>query len=613
MEPCLIVENLYVRKGGYILVENVSLTVHAGELVVLLGPNGAGKTTLLRAIAGELPHAGKIIFNGHELYQAPEHWLPQIGLVPTENVLHETLTVRSALRFIGRLRGLPHDEIEGKVKELLGEFGLTHRGKAFIGTLSSGERKRANICAELLAEPRLFLLDEPTSGLDPGAERKLMNMLRRRAESKGQAILVVSHTITSLHFCHRVIFMGNARTHDLKPSIVKKMQYEDWVKGFESSKPSPEDMKRRRCRVPSDAVRINTKPDPACHKGSPPLAPWRQFLLLLSRYTKTLWNDGWRIPYIEWTFPLRLLVLTPLTGLLAGLLLRFVLQGESFIRTQQLDGMNYPISLDIGDVRQAVFLLTLVAALIGLNGSFREVANEIAIYRHERLKGLHPGAYLLSKFVILGLLYGVIAPYILLRILVTYQPFPTKGIFFSGIPEILVTLILTALATVGLGLAISAIGSKRERATFLMSIAVTAHALLSGLVTNRRWEDLIDFMSTGVTTRWAMEGLSTSVGIYCWAQPRFRDYHSLGHLAAVWLAVVAYLLATLAIATLPYATKILGSTPVAACVACSPSRTPSTCSSWLLLSSMAGTSILRPRSTLITEPIGTFICKIRSK
>lgn len=550
-QKILEIKNLYVYKGGKTLVRDVSLTLNAGEFVAIVGPNGAGKTTLLYAIAGEIPYAGKIIFKGRELYQAPEHWLPQIGLLPTENVLHETLRVRSALWYVGRLRDLSDPDLRDKVFSLLEEFNLTHLADELIGTLSSGERKRANICAELLTEPPLLLLDEPTSDLDPDAERQVMQSLRRRAKEKQQAILIVSHTLNSLDCCHRVIFMGNSRIlADAPPSTVPDVLHvsgesenERWVNAFKEH-----ETERRQREPPPSKERTDT--GIAIQTGSAPssVPVWRQFVLLLCRYINALWNDGCPIPRTRWIFPLRLLVLPPAIGVLAGFLLRLVLQAESFIRTEQLDSYAYARSLDIGDVRQALFLVALVAVLIGLTGSFREIANEIAIYRHERLKGLHPGAYLLSKFVLLGLLFGVIAPLCLVWTLVTHQPFPTEGVFFSGSREALVTVVLTALATVGLGLAISAVGSKREYATFLMGLAVIAHALLSGLVSNRQWEDLINLISLGVASRWTMEGLSTTVGVYCWAQPRFRDYHSLGHLTAVWLALITYLLASLGIA-----------------------------------------------------------------
>lgn len=571
--PTLSVERLSVYKGGKKLVDAVSLTVERGQFIAIVGPNGAGKSTLLRAIAGHRPTAGKVLLQGVSLYDSPNQVLPHIGLLPTENVLHESLQLRSALKFVGRLRGLPSGKsLEERIDNLLQEFDIAGISKQLIGSLSSGERKRANICAELLTEPRLLLLDEPTSNLDPSAERSLMDKLRKRATLHGQSIIVVSHTVNSLDRCDRVIFMANSRivANERPGRILDALQvsggseYERWADAFDRYKTgvrplSPIESLRQWFRSVKSRRKSVSTPAPSSRTPQSrsrgrfaslqsQLSVWRQFLLLLVRYWITLWNDGWSIPFTRFIVPLRLLFLTPAIGLVAGILLWFVLQSESFIPSDILFGNRYQVSLDISDVRQATFLLSLVAALMGLTGSFREIATETTIYRHERLKGLHPAAYLLSKFILVGLLYGVIAPIAMLMILTTFQPLPADGVFISSVTGLYITVILTALATVGLGLAISAIGSSSEYATLLMSIAVIAHALLSGLVSNDQWKRVIDALSVGVASRWAMEGLSTLVGVYCWAQPQFRDYYSVGHLAAVWLILVVYLFAALGLA-----------------------------------------------------------------
>jgi len=233
-------------------------------------------------------------------------------------------------------------------------------------------------------------------------------------------------------------------------------------------------------------------------------------------------------------------------GPLTGLLLSAVLPDEALIQST-----SKGISLDAGDASQAAFLIGLVAFLVGLLGSFREVVREINIYQHERLKGLQAKAYLLAKFTVLGVLYGMIAPILMFIVLGLNQSFLPTGLVLGGNGDVLLSLLLTSLAGAALGLAISCAGSSGEWATVLMGAAVIANALLSGLVKNEASEKLVDTLSIFVPSRWAMEGLKTTTELYCWGFNRIlRDHYSPGHLLSVWTALVAYTLISLTIAYL---------------------------------------------------------------
>ena len=99
-------------------------------------------------------------------------------------------------------------EIEDRIQEVLRLIELTEHQNTMIKNLSGGQKKRASIAVELLADPGMFFLDEPTSGLDPGTEQKLMRVLNRLSKTQGKTIVMVTHTTQSLDLCDKIIFMG---------------------------------------------------------------------------------------------------------------------------------------------------------------------------------------------------------------------------------------------------------------------------------------------------------------------------------------------------------------------------------------------------------------------
>ena len=99
-------------------------------------------------------------------------------------------------------------ERKERIQKVLDMVGLREHAETYIRKLSGGQKKRASIAVELLADPGLFFLDEPTSGLDPDTEQSLMNTLAELSKSEGKTIIMVTHTTQSIHLCDKVIFMG---------------------------------------------------------------------------------------------------------------------------------------------------------------------------------------------------------------------------------------------------------------------------------------------------------------------------------------------------------------------------------------------------------------------
>ena len=193
------------------LLDDVSFTVAAGELVAIVGPSGAGKTTLLETIAGVAPPgAGSVLFDGIDVHANLRTFRGVIGYVPQDDIIHGDLPLRHNLRYAARLRlptGTSSAVVDAAVRAAIDTVGLTDKAEVRVGALSGGQRKRASIAVELLTAPRAFFLDEPTSGLDPATSAELVGHLRRLADASA-TVVFTTHSVEDLEVCDRVVFLA---------------------------------------------------------------------------------------------------------------------------------------------------------------------------------------------------------------------------------------------------------------------------------------------------------------------------------------------------------------------------------------------------------------------
>ncbi|MCL4261429.1 MAG: FHA domain-containing protein [Anaerolineales bacterium] len=191
------------------ILNDISISCNPQEFIALVGGSGAGKSSLMKALSGLRPPKGKVLVEGDNLYENYDAYRTMIGYVPQDDILHSDLKVQEALEYSARLR-LPPDttesEIRNRVHDALTKVELTAQRDQVISSLSGGQRKRASIAVELLADPPLFFLDEPTSGLDPGLEKRVMSILRKLADS-GKTIILVTHATANINECHQVAFI----------------------------------------------------------------------------------------------------------------------------------------------------------------------------------------------------------------------------------------------------------------------------------------------------------------------------------------------------------------------------------------------------------------------
>ena len=212
----LALEDLHAYYGEAHILQGVSLTVGAGEVVTLIGRNGAGKTTTLKSIMGLVPpRGGRISFDGRELVGLATHDIARAGIayVPEERRILPNLSVAENLRLgmLGAPRGAQVDN-GAALEEVLTYFPrLRERYEQKGKSLSGGEQQMLAIARGLVARPKLMLVDEPTEGLSPILVESLTEILRE-INRRGTTILLVEQILeVALALSHRLYVMDQGR------------------------------------------------------------------------------------------------------------------------------------------------------------------------------------------------------------------------------------------------------------------------------------------------------------------------------------------------------------------------------------------------------------------
>lgn len=206
------VRNLRKTFKDLVAVEDVSFQAQDGRITGLIGPNGAGKTTTLRILYTIMQaDSGVALIDGHDTAREPQEVQRRIGVLPDNRGLYPRLTAREHVRYYGRLHGMPRDELEASIEELVTVLGMEEIADRRAKGFSKGQTLKVALARALVHKPHNVMLDEPTNGLDVDSSRAVRDLVRR-IRDEGRCVLFSSHIMSEVQaLCDRIIVMGYGR------------------------------------------------------------------------------------------------------------------------------------------------------------------------------------------------------------------------------------------------------------------------------------------------------------------------------------------------------------------------------------------------------------------
>jgi ABC-2 type transport system ATP-binding protein len=206
----LRVDALVKRFGSLTAVDGITLELRSGECLGLLGPNGAGKSTLIRSIVGRvIPDSGTISVFGAPADSAAAR--ETLGWVPQEIALYPRLSCRENLQSFGRYHGLSGAVLDQAVTRCLDWATLTDRADDLVSNLSGGMKRRLNMAAGMVQQPKLVLMDEPTVGVDPQSRNHIFAMIEK-LRSDGMSLIYTTHYMEEAErLCDRVAIVDHGK------------------------------------------------------------------------------------------------------------------------------------------------------------------------------------------------------------------------------------------------------------------------------------------------------------------------------------------------------------------------------------------------------------------
>jgi gliding motility-associated transport system ATP-binding protein len=197
--------------GTRAVVDGITFSVSKGEILGFLGPNGAGKTTTMRILTGFVPPtSGTAKVAGFDVQEDPIEVKKRIGYLPEHPPLYREMLVRTYLRFVAAIRGVPRHQIESRVDRAIARCGLAPVAGRLIGLLSKGFQQRVGLAQAILHEPDVLILDEPTVGLDPSQIREIRSLIKSFAGE--HTVILSTHILAEVTMtCSRVLIINEGK------------------------------------------------------------------------------------------------------------------------------------------------------------------------------------------------------------------------------------------------------------------------------------------------------------------------------------------------------------------------------------------------------------------
>jgi putative ABC transport system ATP-binding protein len=209
-----------------IAVQDVSLSIDPGEVVLIMGPSGSGKTTLLLMLGALLrPSGGTIQLNGKTISELSESQLPAIrlrefGFIFQDFNLLSALTALENVALVASLAGRKNGEARRQAESLLAQLGLQDRLNFLPQKLSGGEKQRVAIARALVNDPAILFADEPTANLDSKIGHEIMRLLRSIAKEQGRSVVIVSHDQRIRDIADRVLWLEDGEFKEMTAMVV---------------------------------------------------------------------------------------------------------------------------------------------------------------------------------------------------------------------------------------------------------------------------------------------------------------------------------------------------------------------------------------------------------
>lgn len=224
------IDSLNKSFGRIKALDNLNIEVKKGELLGIIGPNGAGKTTAIRIICCILqPNSGEVTVGGYSIHHDQIKIKSMIGYLPEEPNLYERFKARDLLQYFGELYGVPKNQLDSRIEELLELVGMSKRADDRINTFSKGLRQRIGIARALIHDPEVIIFDEPTMGLDPATSITIRNFIK---ELKGdKTVILCTHYMDEADLlCDRVAILNQGKIRDIgTPKSLKEKIHGDII------------------------------------------------------------------------------------------------------------------------------------------------------------------------------------------------------------------------------------------------------------------------------------------------------------------------------------------------------------------------------------------------
>ena len=485
-----IVKRVRIKFRTIEISSHVSMSINPSEFVAFVGTSGAGKSTFMKCISGiDQPTSGTVLLNGENLYENYENLKYNIGYVPQDDIVFSNLTLYDMIQYAAKLRmpdNTSRKERNQRIKEVLDIVNLSDFENSYIRQLSGGQRKRASIAVELLADPNLFFLDEPTSGLDPGTERGIMQTLKQMSQM-GKTIILVTHNTLNLHLCDKVAFFGNGGQlcfYGFPQDALDFFEVDDFVDIYTLIDENQEYWYEKFQSTQIPTVKTEIQKNKSNNIINKKKSFFRQLIILIKRYIKLISNDF-----------LQLLLLFAQAPIIAALLAN--------VATNDLY-KNYK------DTKAIIFSLACASIWLGLLNSVQEICKEKVILPKEHMADLKLSAYILSKFIVQGVL-AFIQSWILVYIFQKTVGASDYSILINSFWDVQIICFLSILSSAVMGLFISAIVKNTNIAMTILPLILIPNLLFSGMLFQLK--GIGKFASNLILCRWAVEGLGTTTNL----------------------------------------------------------------------------------------------------